>query len=147
MKLARHLHFTTIAAILVTLAVVTCGVVLAYPWNGLSLLDKWSEMRTGTIYYHGSDAAPEVALTFDDGPDPRYTPHVLDVLKRQHVHATFFLIGGMLAKHPELGRRIADEGNVIGNHTQTHPHLEAEGSAAVCRELDQCEQDIGRATG
>jgi peptidoglycan-N-acetylglucosamine deacetylase len=65
----------------------------------------------------------KVAITFDDGPDPAYTPKVLDILKRENAPATFFLIGLQTQKFPGLARRIYDEGHGIGNHTFTHPDI------------------------
>jgi peptidoglycan-N-acetylglucosamine deacetylase len=64
-----------------------------------------------------------VALTFDDGPDPVWTPKILDALKAGGAHAAFFLIGESAKDHPELVRRILDEGHLIGNHSTTHPDL------------------------
>ena len=64
-----------------------------------------------------------VALTFDDGPDPKYTAQILDVLKTADVKATFFIIGGNAEKYPELVRRTFAEGHDIGNHTYTHPNI------------------------
>jgi peptidoglycan-N-acetylglucosamine deacetylase len=69
-------------------------------------------------------AAPkQVAITFDDGPDPEWTPKILDVLKREHAPATFFLIGIQAENNPALTRRIYNEGHEIGNHTFTHPDI------------------------
>lgn len=68
-------------------------------------------------------ARPTVAVSFDDGPHPLYTPMVLDVLKRHGVPATFFTIGIHARAHPDLLRRARDEGHEIGNHTWTHPDL------------------------
>ncbi|HWY20301.1 MAG TPA: glycosyltransferase [Candidatus Acidoferrum sp.] len=65
----------------------------------------------------------KVALTFDDGPDPEWTPKILDVLKREHASATFFLIGIQGDKFSGLVHRIYDEGHIIGNHTFTHPDV------------------------
>ncbi|HEU4414951.1 MAG TPA: glycosyltransferase [Candidatus Angelobacter sp.] len=65
----------------------------------------------------------QVAITFDDGPDPLYTPKILDILKRENASATFFLIGLQTQKFPALARRIYDEGHAIGNHTFTHPDI------------------------
>ena len=67
--------------------------------------------------------ARTIALTFDDGPDPVWTPRILDVLRRNHVQATFFVVGTEVAAHPELARRIVAEGHQIGIHTFTHPDL------------------------
>lgn len=65
-------------------------------------------------------AERRVALTFDDGPDPQRTPAVLDLLARQGVRATFFVVGARAEAHPELVRRMATEGHVVGNHSYTH---------------------------
>lgn len=62
----------------------------------------------------------EVALTFDDGPDPLTTPSVLDTLRLHDVKAVFFCIGKQVRAHPELARRIHDEGHLVGNHTFRH---------------------------
>jgi cellulose synthase/poly-beta-1,6-N-acetylglucosamine synthase-like glycosyltransferase/peptidoglycan/xylan/chitin deacetylase (PgdA/CDA1 family)/spore germination protein YaaH len=64
-----------------------------------------------------------LALTFDDGPDPAYTPAILDILKQKNVKATFFIIGANAEAHPGLVQRIIAEGHEIGNHTFTHPNL------------------------
>lgn len=61
-----------------------------------------------------------VALTFDDGPDPQYTPQVLDVLKKHHVQAAFFCIGQKAEMHPEIVQRIQAEGHLVGNHSYEH---------------------------
>lgn len=62
----------------------------------------------------------EVAFTFDDGPDPRYTPQLLDVLKEHSVKATFFVLGEKAEKHPEIIERMVKEGHVIGLHANRH---------------------------
>ena len=61
-----------------------------------------------------------VYLTFDDGPIPEATPFILDVLKEHGVHATFFMVGDNVRKHPELYQRIIAEGHQVGNHTHNH---------------------------
>jgi peptidoglycan/xylan/chitin deacetylase (PgdA/CDA1 family) len=61
-----------------------------------------------------------VALTFDDGPHPEFTPRILDILAQQQVRATFFVIGRNAEKHPDLVKRIAAEGHTLGNHTLDH---------------------------
>lgn len=62
-----------------------------------------------------------VALTFDNGPDLVFTPLILDKLRNYGVKATFFLLGENAEEHPEVARRIAAEGHVVGNHTYNHP--------------------------
>lgn len=64
-----------------------------------------------------------IALTFDDGPDPRWTPRILRLLHEQHVPATFFVVGSQAARHPDIVRQIAADGEQIGNHTFTHVSL------------------------
>ena len=64
-----------------------------------------------------------IALTFDDGPDPDYTPAILDILKQENVPATFFVIGKNGQAYPDLLRRMVNEGHEVGNHTFTHPNL------------------------
>jgi len=65
----------------------------------------------------------KIAITFDDGPDPEWTPKILDVLKEKNAPATFFLIGVEAEKYPGVTRRIYNEGHEIGNHTFTHPDI------------------------
>ncbi|WP_406038955.1 bifunctional polysaccharide deacetylase/glycosyltransferase family 2 protein [Micromonospora sp. NBC_00898] len=88
-----------------------------------------------------------VALTFDDGPDPRWTPQVLDVLRRHHAHATFFVVGARVDEHPELVRRILAEGHEIGSHTFTHADLTGVPSWRARFELAWTRSAVAGATG
>jgi peptidoglycan-N-acetylglucosamine deacetylase len=75
----------------------------------------------GSVIFRGiPDDPPRVALTFDDGPDPRVTPMILDILARHGVKATFFVIGAWVERHRDLLRRMHEQGHVIGNHTFHH---------------------------
>ncbi len=76
-----------------------------------------------TLYHQGAGGEHQVAITFDDGPDPRWTPKVLDILKAANVKAAFFLVGVNAERYPGLVRRIVNEGHEIGNHTYYHPNL------------------------
>ncbi|MDY0812247.1 bifunctional polysaccharide deacetylase/glycosyltransferase family 2 protein [Kitasatospora purpeofusca] len=92
-------------------------------------------------------AARTIALTFDDGPDPVWTPKILDILRRNDVHATFFTVGTRVAAHPDLARRIVADGHQIGLHTFTHTNL---GTASAWRrdlELRESQLAIVGATG
>nr|MBA3913787.1 glycosyltransferase [Terriglobales bacterium] len=82
----------------------------------------------------------KVAITFDDGPDPEWTPKILDVLKREHATATFFLIGIQADKFPGLTARVYREGNLIGNHTFTHPDISNISPAFMRLELNLTER-------
>jgi peptidoglycan-N-acetylglucosamine deacetylase len=75
------------------------------------------------ITRRGSGTLGQIALTFDDGPDPKYTPAILDILREKHAQATFFVIGLNADLHPALLQRIVDEGHELGNHTFTHPDV------------------------
>ncbi|MGH9643649.1 MAG: glycosyltransferase [Terriglobales bacterium] len=81
-----------------------------------------------------------LALTFDDGPDPQWTPKILDVLKQKHVPAAFFLIGVQAEKFGGLAKRIYREGHEIGNHTFTHPDISSIGTRYMRVELNLTEQ-------
>ena len=72
------------------------------------------------LLMHGNRELPEVALTFDDGPHPESRGAILDILKREHIHATFFDVGINMAAHPDLVERTIAEGSEIGNHSQDH---------------------------
>lgn len=76
-----------------------------------------------TFKLRGSSQEKKVALTFDDGPDTRFTPKVLDALKANQVKATFFVLGSQASTHPDIVRRIVREGHVIGNHSYSHANL------------------------
>jgi cellulose synthase/poly-beta-1,6-N-acetylglucosamine synthase-like glycosyltransferase/spore germination protein YaaH/peptidoglycan/xylan/chitin deacetylase (PgdA/CDA1 family) len=82
----------------------------------------------------------KVALTFDDGPDPDWTPKILDVLKEKHATATFFLIGIQTDKFSGIAKRIYKEGNTIGNHTFTHPDVSNISTAYMKVELNLTER-------
>jgi peptidoglycan-N-acetylglucosamine deacetylase len=89
----------------------------------------------------------ELALTFDDGPNPAWTPRLLELLDQHGVKATFFLVGKYASEQPALTRLIADSGHTVGNHTWSHPNLARTASRKVREELrstkDALEQIIG----
>jgi peptidoglycan/xylan/chitin deacetylase (PgdA/CDA1 family) len=89
-----------------------------------------------------------VALTVDDGPHPDWTPPLLDLLDHHGVRATFFLIGDRVRERPDLARRIAAAGHVLGNHSMTHPHpFAALGADALEAEIAGTQETIEKATG
>ena len=92
---------------------------------------------------------PQVRLTIDDGPDPRQTPQILDVLAREGVGAEFFVIGKKAVAHPDLCRRMRDEGHSIQNHTFSHPSATywAAGPHRARREIARCTAAIREAAG
>jgi peptidoglycan/xylan/chitin deacetylase (PgdA/CDA1 family) len=86
-------------------------------------LTELRQKYADSFIFRGSSAKHQIALTFDDAPDTLYTPQVLDILKKHNVKATFFVIGKLAEKHPDIVKRIAREGHVLGNHTYNHPQL------------------------
>jgi peptidoglycan-N-acetylglucosamine deacetylase len=102
-------------ALLAAIAVVlgTLGV-LAWP-----VFDVNSSFWAPTLWRSG-EPAPSVALTFDDGPDPEFTPRVLEILEAKRVPATFFVVGAQVRSHPDLVARIDRAGHLVGNHSDRH---------------------------
>ena len=92
-------------------------------------------------------AGSAVFLTFDDGPDPTWTPQVLDLLRANGVQATFCVIGRYAAAHPDLVRRIVAEGHALCNHTQNHPRLDTMSAAGVEAEINAASAAIESAAG
>lgn len=88
-----------------------------------------------------------ISFTFDDGPNPTYTPLLLDILKENNVKSTFFLLGKCVAAYPELVRRIADEGHEIGNHTYEHLDLTEESNSVIRMEIEKTESLLFSITG
>lgn len=84
----------------------------------------------------------QIALTFDDGPNPRWTPLLLDTLARHGVKATFFLIGKYAAEQPELVRRMHAAGHLVGNHTWHHPDLAITSKAQTRKELTRTNGEL-----
>lgn len=72
------------------------------------------------MIWRGDKLRKVVYLTFDDGPIPEVTPQLLDILKAEHVHATFFMVGENAEKHPELLQHVLQDGHKVGNHTYNH---------------------------
>ena len=89
----------------------------------------------------------ELALTFDDGPNPVWTPRLLDALAEHDVHATFFLVGKFARAEAALVRRAADAGHLIGNHTWNHPDLSRARTSNVLDELTRTSDVLAQITG
>jgi peptidoglycan/xylan/chitin deacetylase (PgdA/CDA1 family) len=98
---------------------------------------KFEFIKSGPA--HGN----RVALTFDDGPTPGVTDHILDELQRRKLHATFFMIGRCIAAAPDLARRVLAEGHEVGNHTFTHPNLTTLPDSQVDEEIQKTQDIIG----
>ena len=104
--------------------------------------------RPGVAYFmRGNDAHKDVCFTFDDGPHEKGAPLILDALKKEGIHGTFFVVGIRVKEHPEIVKRMIDEGNEVGNHTQDHLRLDTLPLKNVKAEIRNCEINVERATG
>ncbi|MER6976889.1 bifunctional polysaccharide deacetylase/glycosyltransferase family 2 protein [Streptomyces carpinensis] len=88
-----------------------------------------------------------IALTFDDGPDPTWTPRVLKILKENNVPGTFFLVGSMVSRHPGIVRTMVEQGNEVGIHTFTHVDLSYQSDGRIKREMEQTQLALAGAAG
>ena len=100
----------------------------------------------GSVVHQGSPAEPRFALTFDDGPGPS-TPAVLDALREADAHATFFVLGRQVERHPEVVRRIVAEGHELANHGYDHGILLFRNPAYVQEQLARTEHAVNAAAG
>lgn len=91
---------------------------------------------------HVRTTDPVVALTFDDGPDPEFTPRFLEILDRHQAHATFFMVGEAAHRYPELVRQVAQAGHAIGNHSWDHPSLPLISGRERRRQIRACGRAI-----
>lgn len=123
---------------------VFCAVFAVGAW---AVLWRNSSLLIPTVA-RGSRKKPGVALTFDDGPDPRITPVVLDILAQEGVRATFFCVGDLAQRHPDLVRRIHAEGHLIGNHSREHDwRMNLWHPRRVGRSMARCQRILERLTG
>lgn len=112
---------------------------------------QWRKAHQPPAYpmklYHGNRLQRTIALTFDDGPHPKFTPHLLAVLNQYHVRATFFVVGKMAERYPLLVRAEAAAGHDIGNHTYDHVNLAHQTPAVIDAEWARCSDVLRRELG
>lgn len=124
-------------------------IMLCHLWAwGLTLsfmLHPMAQLPMG-VYRNHENAAHKIALTFDDGPHPKYTPRILDVLSQYGIRATFFFVGENVSYYPDAAREVARRGHEIGNHTYTHPSAVKTTEQDLRRELRECERVIQNVT-
>ncbi len=106
-----------------------------------------SEDEKNEVYVANRNAGKAVALTFDDGPHPTYTPQILDILEKYDARATFFVIGKNAEQYPEIVKRAFDEGNEIGNHTYSHPKMSSIDEQKIMDEIQKTADTIESITG
>ena len=103
------------------------------------------ELKTTVSAVHVD--GPYIALTFDDGPNQKLTPRLLDLLAEHHIHVTFFVVGENAAEHPEILQRAVREGHEIGNHTWSHPNLAKMSDENARSQIKRTEEAITSAIG
>lgn len=110
--------------------------------------ERYGDLPTPFVVRRTGAANPKLlALTFDDGPDPKWTPKVLSTLEAAHVPATFFVIGENALVRPDLLRRMVADGDEIGNHTYTHPNLAGSSEAETRLEINATQRLVQAYTG
>lgn len=115
--------------------------------RGRVIDEKWEVSPSPFLVRRAGVVPGKAALTFDDGPDPKFTPQILDILQREHAPASFFVIGSQAAQHPELIRRAVAEGQEIGNHSFTHPDVATIGQLRLRTELESTTRVLETITG
>jgi peptidoglycan/xylan/chitin deacetylase (PgdA/CDA1 family) len=122
-----------------------CGIGLASA--GFAYASRWPTSQVFGRTLIAPRSPGELALTFDDGPNPAWTPRLLDILAAHNVHATFFMVGKFAKSEFALARRVADAGHVIGNHSWSHPDLSRTASPKVLDELTRTSDVLAEITG
>ncbi|MGD8192140.1 polysaccharide deacetylase family protein [Brevibacillus ginsengisoli] len=141
-----------VALVLVTVALVVtslCGSAIAQNADPLLAAKKgrkYYESRK-EIVWEVPTKDKVIALTFDDGPDPHYTPQLAALLKQYNAKATFFVVGSRVKKFPNIVRALSKDGHEIGNHTQNHPDLRRISSIKLEEEISKANQTIRTVTG
>ena len=100
-----------------------------------------AEQCTDVVYYK-KNSQKKIAITFDDGPHPTYTPEILDILNEYNIRATFFVVGQNVELYPDIVKRAISEGHDIGNHTFTHCHISETSFEAIIDEIQACEDKV-----
>lgn len=116
----------------------------AYKMAAHPEMKNWVEQRV--VITHIETEEKVVALSFDDGPDPSYTPLVLDALKKHKVKGTFFVMGKRAEQNPLILQRIAAEGHEIGNHSYSHPDFNHKSRSFLLSEIEKTNQIVYRLT-
>lgn len=117
------------------------------PRSKLVMAETYLSLPTPFVVHRTGARRRLVSLTFDDGPDPVWTPKILSVLERYHVPGTFFIIGENGVSNASLLKRMIADGDEIGNHSYTHPNMADEGTAGVALELNATQRLIQAYTG
>lgn len=113
---------------------------VSHGWAAHPKMEEWKASRQVIDHFDTTEKA--IALTFDDGPNPKATANILKTLCRFQAHATFFVVGENLKQYPDLGRQIIDAGHELGNHSLNHADFNTLSSAAMKANLQQSNEII-----
>jgi len=128
--------------------IITCLIALTFPVKPVSFGGTCKvENNQQKLISHGSKKQKVIALTFDDGPHPQYTPEILDLLNKYDVKATFFVLGKFAEQYPDIIKRQAIEGHEIGNHTYSHIDVKKVSMEKFEEEFQKTQQIIFSLTG
>jgi peptidoglycan/xylan/chitin deacetylase (PgdA/CDA1 family) len=142
----RRAGVRTVMPLLITALTLLAVALIFFCIEPLTILPLL-ERLTPNLTYRIRTRHPLVALSFDDGPHPIFTPQVLDILRQHNAQATFFLIGERALRHPELVARIKAAGHEVANHYFTDGSLLLHSDADFVRNLERTEQVLGLTAG
>jgi peptidoglycan/xylan/chitin deacetylase (PgdA/CDA1 family) len=126
---------------------IAAGIVAALAFGAYEYLESPGNQLFGKTLVRGPSNERVVALTYDDGPNPPYTDRILGVLRKEHVHATFFLVGRAVVAYPNVVRQELADGDAVGNHTWDHAHLVLYDPTSLRDTLQRTDDAIFAATG
>jgi peptidoglycan/xylan/chitin deacetylase (PgdA/CDA1 family) len=153
---------TTVACFILVTAFAIFGILLGNQWllvAGFLMLIVWITILVlGSIFIqwnfyffshsHGDRNTPEITITFDDGPDENITPEILSILEKYNIKAAFFCIGEKIEKHPELFKKIVEQGHITGNHSYSHSFwFDFYSSRRMGEEISRTDELILKLTG
>lgn len=116
---------------------------IAPPQSAVNILNLSRPMEIS----YGDRFGKKVVFTFDDGPNPAYTPKLLDLLKKYNIKATFFVLGQNVKRYPDIIRRIVNEGHTLGNHSYDHPAMTTLSNEEIKKQLALTQNAVNNALG
>jgi peptidoglycan/xylan/chitin deacetylase (PgdA/CDA1 family) len=125
----------------------TVALLCAFQHGDRKPANKRSYYEQQGVVWHVDAKQKVIALTFDDGPNPNYTPKILELLKKHQAKCTFFVTGMQVKRFPEMAKRQVGEGHELGNHTFYHRHISRQTASEIRQEIADTEKMIVEATG